>query len=75
MDKYFVIAGEKSGDDHGSKLINAINKIEKSEFIGIGGDKMINEGLDSLYPVEKMAVMGFIEIIKHLKFFKKVDKF
>ena len=74
MDKYFVIAGEKSGDDHGSKLINAINKIEKSEFIGIGGDKMINEGLYSLYPLEKMAVMGFIEVIKHLKFFKKVEK-
>ena len=59
MDKYFVIAGEKSGDDHGSKLINAINKIEKSKFIGIGGDKMINEGLKVTNHLSDFKSIGF----------------
>ena len=74
MDKYFILAGEPSGDEHGAKLIKSLNKISKSKFIGIGGKKMYSAGLSSLYPIEKMSVMGFAEIIKHLMFFKKVEK-
>ena len=74
MDKYFIIAGEQSGDQHGYKLMQSINKINRSKFIGIGGERMGNEGLDSLVSIEKMSVMGFIEILKHLKFFRKVEQ-
>ena len=74
MDKYFIIAGEESGDQHGYKLMKAINKISQSKFIGIGGSRMCHLGLNSLYPIEKMSIMGFTEIIKHLLFFKKVEQ-
>ena len=69
-----IIAGEASGDQHGSKLMNSINKISTSKFVGIGGLQMTKAGLSSLFPISKMSVMGFTEIIKHLSFFKRVQK-
>ncbi len=42
------------------------------EFVGIGGKKMIKAGLNSLENINKMAVMGFVEVIKHLRFFRNV---
>ena len=42
------------------------------KFIGIGGEKMIHEGLDSIEDIQKMAVMGFVEIIWHLSFFRNL---
>ena len=44
------------------------------EFSGIGGHQMELNGLESLFPLEKMSVMGFVEVIKHLRFFKEVEK-
>ena len=41
-------------------------------FSGIGGEKMINEGLESIEDIQKMAVMGFVEIIRHLSFFRNL---
>lgn len=41
-------------------------------FWGLGGDLMIHEGLEALYHVKDLSVTGFIEVIKHLSFFKKV---
>ena len=70
---YFIIAGEKSADNHGSYLMKAM--LEKNPqicFVGIGGKNMINEGLNSLENLDKMAVMGFVEVIKHYYFFKKL---
>ncbi len=70
---YFIIAGEKSADNHGSYLMKAM--LENNPqicFVGIGGKNMINEGLNSLENLDKMAVMGFLEVIKHYYFFKKL---
>lgn len=41
-------------------------------FWGLGGDRMIQEGLDSLYHVKDLSVTGFLEVIRHLPFFKTV---
>jgi len=41
-------------------------------FKGIGGSKMIDAGLESLEDIRKMAIMGFVEIIKHLSFFRNL---
>ena len=41
-------------------------------FKGIGGSKMIDAGLESLEDIRKMAIMGFVEIIKHLNFFRNL---
>lgn len=69
----FIIAGESSGDIHGSYLMNSLSEVNPSvQFSGIGGELMKKQGLNSLVPLENMAVMGFVEVIKHLPFFMKV---
>ena len=73
--KFFIIAGEVSGDIHGALLMDAMKQANPTcEFSGIGGHQMELNGLASLFPLEKMSVMGFIEVLKHLHFFKDVEK-
>ena len=70
---YFIIAGEQSADNHGALLMQAMfAQNPEIDFKGIGGKKMINVGLNSIEDIDKMAVMGFVEVIKHLGFFRNV---
>ena len=67
---YFLIAGEASGDLHGAELMNELKKINDSIiFSGLGGIKMEQCGLSSLAPIQKLAVMGFWEVLKKYCFF------
>ena len=69
-----IIAGEASGDLHGASLILELKKLDKDlEIYGIGGDKMKAAGMNILYHINKMAFLGFAEIIKHLPFIRKVQ--
>ena len=66
---FFIIAGEASGDLHGAKLMQELKSLAPNiSFIGHGGDKMIDQGLKVIQHIDKMSVMGFSEIIKHLPF-------
>ncbi len=68
-----IIAGEVSGDVHGSRLIAALKKVEPGLIVrGIGGDLMIEEGLKPLFHIKQMSFLGLWEIVKHLPFIKKV---
>jgi lipid-A-disaccharide synthase len=70
-----VIAGEASGDLHGASLIRELKKLDCSlKIFGIGGDKMKAEGMELIYHIDKMAFLGFVEVIKHLPFIKKVQR-
>ena len=70
---FFIVAGEASGDLHGAKLISAIkNKSPKSRFVGHGGDKMTEAGLERIIHIDRLAIVGFSEVIKHLPFMFKV---
>lgn len=72
---FFIIAGERSGDIHGGMLMNSLKNLNSNiEFSGIGGTSMEDAGLESMFPINKMAIVGFVEVIKHLKFFKKVER-
>ena len=72
--RFFIIAGERSGDIHGGMLMNSLKHLNpKIQFSGIGGESMENAGLQSMFPINKMAIVGFVEVIKHLKFFKEVE--
>ena len=65
--KYFVVAGEPSGDIHGGKLISAIQNIEPdSSFVGHGGDIMKKSGMQILRHTNDLAIMGFVEVVRHL---------
>lgn len=62
-----IVAGEASGDLLGSHLIRALKQQRPDiEFIGIAGPKMMNEGAQSLFPIERLSVRGYLEVIKHL---------
>lgn len=62
--KYYLIAGEPSGDALGGRLMDAIRrKDKKAEFFGIGGDSMQAHGLKSLFNIGELAVMGFAEVL------------
>ncbi|MGO1243755.1 MAG: lipid-A-disaccharide synthase [Sphingobacterium sp.] len=71
--KYYLIAGESSGDMHGANLIEALKGFD-SEFECriVGGDQMRNAaGRVPLIHTSEMAFMGFIEVIKNLSAIKK----
>lgn len=67
MPKIAIVAGEASGDLLGGHLISALNKERQDlTFFGVAGPKMMREGTKSLYPIEKLSVRGYFEVIKHL---------
>ncbi|HMI67096.1 MAG TPA: lipid-A-disaccharide synthase [Cyclobacteriaceae bacterium] len=62
--RYYIIAGERSGDLHGSNLINAIRTHDPAAvFRGFGGDFMKEAGLDLVVHYEQMAFMGLKALV------------
>ena len=73
--KFFIIAGEPSGDLHGAKLIRAIKSINNNtSFMGHGGDLMQNEGMKIIEHTKNLSIMGFKEVIIHLPKMLKIMK-
>eukprot|EP00268_Persea_americana_P024126 TRINITY_DN23599_c0_g1_i1.p1 TRINITY_DN23599_c0_g1~~TRINITY_DN23599_c0_g1_i1.p1 ORF type:complete len:245 (-),score=55.42 TRINITY_DN23599_c0_g1_i1:39-773(-) len=66
--RVFMVAGEVSGDAIASRLMSSLRKISPFplRFAGVGGALMSQEGLQSLYPLEDIAVMGIWELLPHL---------
>ena len=62
-----IVAGEASGDLLGSQLMEALkHELPGVRFVGIGGPKMKQAGMQVLFPMEKLAVRGYVEVLRHL---------
>jgi lipid-A-disaccharide synthase len=66
--KIALVAGEPSGDALGAKLINALRETAngKISFVGVGGPRMEEAGLESAFPLSEVAVMGILPVLARL---------
>jgi len=73
--RYYIIAGEASGDLHGSNLIKELHQLDAAANIRCwGGDKMEAAGATLVKHYRDLAFMGFVEVIKNLRtIFKNID--
>lgn len=63
-----IVAGEASGDLLGSHLMAALKQARPDvQFIGIGGPRMQSAGMKVLFPMEKLAVRGYVEVLRHYR--------
>ena len=71
--KYYLVAGEKSGDLHASNLMKELKKLDaNASFKGLGGDKMIQQGLQADHHIKETAVMMFLDVVKNLRRIAKI---
>ncbi len=70
-----IVVGEASGDILGSRLIKALQQQHPNiQFEGVAGAEMVAAGCEPLYPMEKLAVMGFSEVLPRLRELLKMRK-
>ena len=62
-----IVAGEASGDALGAQLIGAVvERIPNARFVGIGGPRMESAGCELWYPLAKLSLRGFVEVLGHI---------
>ena len=67
--RVYIVAGEPSGDLLAGRLMAALKQRGAVEFYGIGGPTMEAQGLNSLFPMQELSVMGLAEILPHIPHF------
>lgn len=70
-----IVAGEASGDLLGAHLIQALRvHLPHARFEGIGGPKMRAAGIHALFSMEKLAVRGYVEVLRHYFEIKRIRR-
>ena len=74
--RIFLIAGEASGDQLGGGLMRALRRARPEvAFGGVGGPAMTAAGLTSLFPLDELAVMGFVPVLRRLpQLLRRIDE-
>src|SRR3569832_2247679 len=64
---FILVAGEASGDLLGADLIDGLReRFPAARFAGIGGRQMAQRGMQIWHPLERLSVMGLVEVLRHL---------
>jgi len=64
----YLVAGEASGDMLGARLIAALRRLRPDlRFAGVGGERMAEQGFESLFPMRELALMGFLEVLPNIR--------
>ncbi len=72
--RLFISVGEESADLHASRLCQELRQqIPGVELLGFGGEKMRAEGVEILFPLPELALIGFVEVLKHLPAVLKIQ--
>src|SRR5690606_20306235 len=64
--RLFILAGEPSGDRIAADLVARLRRLIELKLTGIGGDELAGQGLQSLYPMSDLAVMGVTDVLLNL---------
>ncbi|MBU4560945.1 lipid-A-disaccharide synthase, partial [bacterium] len=73
--KIMILAGEASGDLQGAYLTQVLRKLSPEiELFGIGGRRMEKAGVRLVSDITQIAVVGFVEVLKHIKTFRRILK-
>src|SRR4051812_23296767 len=68
----YLLAGETSGDVLGGRLMEALLAQRPDlSFAGVGGPQMTARGLTSLFPMQDLALMGFLEVVPRLPLLRR----
>ena len=66
--RVYIVAGEASGDVLGARLLAALRAREPMiEAAGIGGDRLAEQGMQSLFPMRELSLMGLIEVLPNIR--------
>lgn len=75
MKRVMIIAGEASGDLHGSGVVRELKRIDPNiDIYGVGGDRMKREGMNLIYDIRELGFMGFFEVLKHIPFVRTMER-
>jgi lipid-A-disaccharide synthase len=75
VSRIFLVAGESSGDTHGSHLIRALRRLDPAlQYEGLGGRLMAEAGMALREDLASRAIMGFTEVVKSLAYIRRVFK-
>ena len=72
--RLFVSAGEASGDLHTANLLRALTALDPVQLEGFGGQRMADAGVEILFDLPRMALIGFVEVAKHLPTVRRLFK-
>ena len=73
--RVLILAGEASGDHHAARVVETVSaRRPEVEWVGLGGPELEALGVETWAGLDRLAVMGFVEVIRHLGFFRKLEK-